>query len=432
LHYQQMITDSRYFKSNFRIRWAALNVESGKHAYVDYVTVTVTKQDPVTVVVELLQNGTLRWLGQNLQLTTQAKPIPPIPVKSIRVNQTINGISREVPFQIEDWASDYKVPLGLASNASIFSNRNMLVFLVNPSVEKVTIWWNGSDTASQTPYAYTNKYFRDNPPTFSNGFLTLSVRSSGFHIDATVGSITTTADLMYINGEEDTTNPEWWWTLYNGVVRDIIQGEPEFSGGVQNPTPYGCYNFYAHVVVTLPANATYYTYQLRLMFLESADKPRIIDTLRLIMVSTSVSGTFSAVTENGTLGLYPRVSTASGDFYNMSNVWQHRWSQLNSTLTKGFGIMFPDSSNIKLYYFDSMASDKTGCLSVSSSSKSIMLSPVKRARVSGFTSSLDICWYGAVAVFDGTTPIYRTVNGVPTGLWVLVTHPPTVSVITEG
>ena len=50
------------------------------------------------VTVELLQNGTMRWLGQNLQLTTQAIPIPPIPVRALHVNQLINGVNKEVPF----------------------------------------------------------------------------------------------------------------------------------------------------------------------------------------------------------------------------------------------------------------------------------------------------------------------------------------------
>lgn len=429
LHYRQVITDGRYFKRNFKIRWYA-NLGQNEHAYVDYVTVIATKREPSpTIVVELLQNGTIRWLGQNLQLTTQAKPIPPIPVKSIRVNQTINGVNQEVPFQIEDWASDYKVPLGLANNASIFSNRNMLVFLVNPSVEKVTIWWNGSDAAVQTPYAYTNRYFANTPPIFNNGYLTLRCRPSGFHIDATLGNRTTT-DFLYINGEEDTTDPEWWWTLYgNAVVRAILQGEPEFSSGVdRNGT---CYNFYAHVVITLPANTTYYTCQLRLIFLESRDKPRTINELRLIKVSTSASDTFSSLTENGTIGLYPRVSMASGNFFNISNVWQHHWSQLNST-TRGFGVMFPNDSNIKLYYFDSMASAKTGCIGVSTSSKSIEVSLVKLSPVVGFTSSLDICWFGAVTVFDTATPVYKIVNGVPRGLWALVEHPPTITVVAEG
>ena len=381
-----------------------------------------------TIVVELLQNGTMRWLGQNLQLTTQAKPIPPIPIKAIHVNQTINGINQEVPFQIEDWASDYKIPLGLTGNASVFGNRHMIVFLANSNVSKVTIWWNGSDTAVQTPYAYTNRYFNDQPPTFSNGILTIQLSSSGFHITATRGGVTSTADLMRINGEEDTTPPEWAYAIFNGVVRDIVHGEPEFSNGVNNPTPQGCYNFYSHVVITLPANATYYTYQLRLIFLNSTDKPRNITEIRPIRITGS--GTFT-LTENGTLPSgYPNVSTTSGSFYNQSNVWQHHWSQINSSLTKGFGIMFPDEANKMLYYFDNKTETgiPTGALSVSSSA--IELLPVSsQARVTNFVDALDICWYGAVVTFDGTTPIYRSDGS---GLWALVECPPTIMVTTEN
>ena len=39
LHYEAKITDSQYFKSNFRIRWSAVDVEGGESAYVDFVTV---------------------------------------------------------------------------------------------------------------------------------------------------------------------------------------------------------------------------------------------------------------------------------------------------------------------------------------------------------------------------------------------------------
>jgi hypothetical protein len=366
-------------------------------------------------------------------------------VKSIRVNQTINGVNREVPFQVEDWASDYKIPLGLANNMSVFGNRHMLVFLVNKDVSKVTIWWNGSDTAVQTPYAYVNRYFNDQPPsdsgeigTLRNGKLTLTIDASGssFLVKSKIAStgIEVTARFMRINDEWSIYGSNPAYAIYNGVVRDIIHAEAEWEDNP--PRDYGgapnCPNVYSHIVIILPANTTYYTYQLRLIFLNSADRPRTITDLCPIQISTTASSTFSALTENGTLGLYPRVSTASTLFYNTSNVWQHHWSQLNSSLTGGFGIMFPDDSNRRLYHFDSMASDNTGCLSVSNSGKSIELLPVKRSQVSGFTSSLDICWFGAVVTFDGTTPIYRTVNGVPTGLWTLVEHPPVVAVVAEG
>ncbi len=116
------------------------------------------------------------WLGQNLQLTTQTIPIPPVPVKAINVNETIDGVNQQVPFQIEDWASAYTVPLGLTNNATVFGNRQMIVFLVNTHVSDFTIWWNGSDPAIQTPLAYTSNYFSgDNPSghTLTNGKLTL-------------------------------------------------------------------------------------------------------------------------------------------------------------------------------------------------------------------------------------------------------------------
>ena len=390
-----------------------------------------------TIVVELLQNGTMRWLGQNLQLTTQAKPIPPIPVKAIHVNQTINDINQEVPFQIEDWASDYKIPLGLTSNASVFGNRHMIVFLINPNITKVTIWWNGSDIAVQTPYAYVNRYFTDNPPTFSNGKLNITVSSgqgAGFKVTATLrgGGNSTVAYLMRINNESDTTDPEWSYTLYNGVVRSIVHGEPEYSGGVDNPQ---CYNFYAHVVITLPANATYYTYQLRLIFLNSTDKPRTINDLCLIKINTTTTG-FSALTENGTSANgYPNVSMVSAStlFYNMSSVWQHHWAQLNSSWG-GFGIMFPNDSNKMLYYFDdkTTSGNPTGALRTVSSSteRAIELLPVSSlASVFPFTNATDICWYGAVATFGANnTPIYRSDGS---GLWVLVEYPPVITVTTE-
>jgi hypothetical protein len=382
---------------------------------------TLQNATDATIVVELLQNGTMRWLGQNiLNLTTQTKPVLPIPVKAIHINQTTNGIEQEVPFQIEDWASDYKIPLGLTSNASVFGNRHMLVFLVNPNVSKVTIWWNGSDTATQTPLAYTNRYFKDNPSarTLNNSRLAIQLSTNGFTVTAIIGSTSSTANLMRINSEYDTTPPEWAYAIYNGTVRSIVHGEPEFSGGVDNPQ---CYNFYAHVVITLPANATYYTYQLRLIFLNSTDRPRNITDLCPIRITSS--GTFSPVTENGT-----SVSTTSGLFYNMSNIWQHHWSQLNSTSTKGFGIMFTDAANEMLYFFDKIAGNNTGALRASSAERAIELLPVNITRVTNFTDALDICWYGAVVTFDGTTPIYKDGNG----LWIIVEYPPTITVTTES
>ncbi len=147
------------------------------------------------------------WLGQNLQITTQTIPIPPVPVKAIHINETISGVNQQVPFQIEDWASSYTVPLGLTNNATVFGNMQMIVFLVNTHVSYFTVWWNGSDQAIQTPLAFVSPSFKsDNPGNnfLSNGQLSLQFGgSSAFTVTSTVVGTGTssTANFMRINNQ---------------------------------------------------------------------------------------------------------------------------------------------------------------------------------------------------------------------------------------
>jgi len=394
-------------------------------------TLYSTLQSP-TIVVELLQNGTIRWLGQNIQVTTQAKPIPPIPVKAIHVNQTINGVNTEVPFQIEDWASDYRIPLGLTNNASVFNTRTMLVFLVNQNVSKVTIWWNGSDTTVQTSYAYINRYFSVNTSqrTLTNGILTLRIDFSqrggvnSFKVISTVGTSSSTAEFMRINNEvADYGNSEPTYAVTNGTVRAVIQHEIEWDTGAPN-----CPNVYAQIVLTLPANATYYTYQLRFMFVESLQKRNITDLCPIKLIAP----TGQPQTENGTASGYPVISSTTGLFYNLSaSSWAHHWSQFVSG-TKGTGIMFTDSANQQLYSFDAIARTKTGALKVSNAiERTIELLPVTMAPAN-FTNALNIAWHGAVVTFESTTPIYKEESGQKTGLWIIVEYPPTIAVTTES
>ncbi len=221
--------------------------------------------DPITM--ELLQNGTMRWLGQSLQLTTQTLPVPPLPVKSIHVDETINGFDSEVPFQIEDWASNYLIPLGLTSNESVFNNGNMIVFLANSNVSSVTVWWNGSDLATQTPYAYVDNYFKadnSNAGILTNGILSLQFQGDFQPLVSTVGSTSCAATFMRTNGQSSIYGASPAYIITNGVVRDIVQQEAEWGGGVTN-----CPNIYSHIVITLPANSTYYTYELRVLFVQS-------------------------------------------------------------------------------------------------------------------------------------------------------------------
>lgn len=318
-----------------------------------------------TIVVAALQNGSLRWLGQNLQLTTTGKPIPPIPVRAFHLNQTIGGINREVPFQVEDWGSNYRVPAGLTSNASVFSNRQMLVFLVNHNVNNVILWWDGRDVANQTSYAFTNRYFTgDNPSAgvLSNGILTLNI--ANFAITATVGGTSSTATFMRINGVTPTYGANLAYIITHGIVRDIIHQEAEWSGGIS-----GCPNIYSQIIITLPANATYYTYTLRTIFVNSTQSRTITELSPIQLSSGWVPDVLRSLTENKTSGGYPIVGETypgvTNLFYNFSSSmgWAHHWSEYISG-SKGAGIMFTDNSNSKLYTFDSIAGAKTGALSV--------------------------------------------------------------------
>jgi hypothetical protein len=381
-------------------------------------------QNPAaTVAVELLQNGTVIWLGQNLQITTQTVPVPPVPVRAIHMNETIDGVNQQVPFQIEDWASLYSVPLGLTSNTTVFGNRQMIVFLVTTHVSDFTLWWNGSDEATQTPLAFTSNYFTgDNPSghTLTNGRLTISISTdTKFTVTSNVGNITSTATYMRINNQPSTYGASEAYVIHNGVIRDIIQQEAEWSNGAS-----GSPNLYDNIVLTLPANATYYTYQLGIIFVNSQQN-RTINDLCPVALSSSVG---QPQTENGTTYGDPIIATGTQTFSNSTGIWAHHWSQFTDG-TNGAGIMFTDQANQMLYTFDAMSlANATGALKADSSIQTISLLPVTLSSVS-FQTSLDVTWYGAVATFDASAPQIYNGYGQP-GLWILAELPPTITVTT--
>jgi hypothetical protein len=340
-------------------------------------------------------------------------------------------VNREVPFQVEDWGSNYQVPLGLTSNGSLFGDRQMIVFLVNHNVQKVTLWWSGRDTVTQTSYAFTKRYFTGDNPSIrrlTNGILTITISSDYSTIASQVigGSITSTTEFMRINGETPTYGAGPSYVIYNGIVRDIVQQEAEWGGGVA-----GSPNVYSQMYFTLPANATYYTYALRAIFVDSSQSRTLTD---LSAIQLSVSGG-SQRTENGTSGGYPIVSSSASSpllFYNFTTGgfqtgWAHHWSEFISG-SAGSGIMFRDDANRKLYRFDSIAGQKTGALKVDSSNRYIEYNPVGRASYpASFQSSLDVAWHGAVVTFSSNDPIYPS-SGSNIGLWVIVESPPSVAV----
>jgi hypothetical protein len=302
----------------------------------------------------------------------------------------------------------------------------MIVFLVSTHVSDFTLWWNGSDQAAQTPLAYTNTYFTgDNPSghTLTNGILTLSVTDVGkFTVTSIVGSSTSTASFMRINNQPSTYGAGEAYVIHHGVVRDIIQQEAEWSNGVNN-----CPNLYANIVLTLPANATYFTYQLSLMFINSQQSRNITD-LCPIALSSSVG---QLQTENGTVSGDPIVASGTQTFSNSTGTWAHHWSQFTDG-TKGAGIMFTDQANQMLYVFDAMTpATSRGALVADSTARTISLLPVTLSSVSPFQNAFDVTWSGAVATFDGSAPpIYSGYN--QPGLWILAELPPTITIDIEN
>ncbi len=325
------------------------------------------------IVVEVLQNGTLLWLGQKL---LDGYPIPQLPIKCLRVsaNADPNHLeARQIPFQVEDWASNYKVPLGRSSSETLFSNRNMIVFLIDHNIKNVTIWWDGRDNTQQTPYSTMRKFDDKIVSTggkatavLNNGVIQMNVThdsgSGTFYIE----TATSRADFMQINGHSAKFYASPSFPIINGTVRDIIQQEAEWSGY----NSWGFPNTYAQIVLTFPANATYYTYALRLIFVNASICPenRVITNLTPIKILSDWKTTLQVLTENGTSnGIPVTVETYVGSysFYNFSDgKWQHHWTQYNYTGSTGAGIMFNDLNNLKLYLFDSFIGQSTGTLNV--------------------------------------------------------------------
>jgi hypothetical protein len=400
---------------------------------------TYTPTSDATVVVELLQNGTMRWLGQNLQVAqgNHTQPIPPIPVKAIMVNETINSINQQVPFQVEDWASQYEVPLALTSNASLLNCRTMIVFLINSNVSRATVWWNGSDQVIQTSFAIydsaTSPFRNDNVTNrfLSNGLLNITIPWANNHISviSQIGKMNSTTQFMRVNTMQDMYGDDVSWVISHGIVRDIVHAEPEWQNSTQQGAP-NCPDFYAHVVITLPANATYFTYTSTMIFLNSSQPKRNLSDLCVINVNSTGLTNRYPLTENGT----QLNSTNTGLFYNYSaSVWAHHWSQIANSSgpnpTAGAGIMFNDQTNTQMYYFDNQTS-KTGGLDVIPTSNVTELDPVKQYQTMDFHAQpFEITWTCAVVTFYNTTPICKD---SASGLWIIVEYPPTLAITAKS
>ncbi len=360
-------------------------------------------------------------------LSGTEKPIPPIPVKGIHLNQTtIDGINQEVPFQVEDWGAKYQVPFGITSNTTIFKENCMIVFLVNNHVINATLWWDGSDEAVQTPYAYRNIYFMGDNPSIDkldNGVISLDFSNfaSGVKSTTKAFAIDSWSTFMRVNGEYPIYGSDASYTIHHGVVRDIVQQEPEWAGGVSSSP-----NFYSHVVITVPARTNYFTYRARIIYVPTTQM-RDLSELSVIQLRSSIG--YSPLTEDG-LQINGLPNPNSGSlFYDGGTAYQHQWSEYIAS-NRGIGLMMRSNYNKLLYTFDDVIGQQTGAISIDVGNRRIELNPIERFDVNGFNRGLDRTWVGAVVNFSSGSVVDTIFpsSGGTTGLWVLVEHPPDVTI----
>jgi hypothetical protein len=335
------------------------------------------------MVVEFLNNGQVRWLEQNLVFTSSTPvPIPPVPVKDLLVNETpAGGMSTYVPFQVEDWASNYTVPLGLAGNLTLFSDFQMVVVEAYTNTQTITISWNGLDSTNQTPYSIpgtvaSGRYFTvPGSNTFANSNIKVQMNTGGsVYIQVSTMSGSNLGSVYFIRADKvnSTAYGNYTETLIPGVVRDILQVEPENSGGFGQ-----AYDTYFQVVVLIPARTNWVQTFQRVFFVNDSSLvyPRGVSDLmlaKLIPAKSSLDWFIQGAT-TPTSNLYTEVSSTTPQPFNQStpNGEYHLWGVYCSGSVRsgkdpcnsGYNVGYLMTSNglMSLYYFPANFSSKNLC-----------------------------------------------------------------------
>lgn len=118
-----------------------------------------TRKQKETYLVEITPDGKTCWFGTQME-GVDLPPIPPIPVKQIRVNATAMGASgtpTEVPSEVESWMDDYSVPLtGFTEWKRRFVNGSKLVFELGfpPGISSQEVLVSWLEDADARPPAY--------------------------------------------------------------------------------------------------------------------------------------------------------------------------------------------------------------------------------------------------------------------------------------
>jgi hypothetical protein len=236
-----------------------------------------------TYLVEINPNGTALWLGAQM-VGTQLPPIPPVPVKQIRVNATAMGASgtpTEVPSEVEAWKDDYSIPLTKFTEwRRRFVNGSKLVFELGfpPGIssQKVVVSW--LEDADARPAAYPVQITSRDIGAFTeiaNGAYTASLYARpGFSVwvnyTLQVAGVRYTLFGYDAAGSGSVISKYWLpakmpggnWTVVIGPVRAIAFRK---SNVVMNPANRTyIYDELQHTtLITIPSGLPYFLYEFK-------------------------------------------------------------------------------------------------------------------------------------------------------------------------
>jgi hypothetical protein len=383
-------------------------------------------------VIEYLQGGDIRFLGKTIPT---GMSIPRVSVSKIRVTTTvvIDGVPIQipVPFQVEDWAFSYQIPLGLSNQKKIFQDGMIIAMLIDHTIDDVTISWDTTDAL------IPSSSFNDDPANhllqskFGNN--TFKLDFSGWSSDKnkpdikasfnSVPAIEASFGHTETDPESDTL-PTYpgppTFIIVNGTVRDIVIN----YGYVEPDDPPYVPSIYYNYVITLPAKASYYTYQIT-NTLTDTSPPLTRDINRLSILELTLPNAFK------TDKYYMAGIDGSGFTLWSSNFsipiklsscqwieYQEEWSG-----NTGVGILMMSNSSEALVNAYISPLGPSGVIWKPTDWK-LDLSPIYSPPLTDTGAYPQKTFHGAVVLFDSARNMICDTAHPDNGLWTMVVYPP--------
>jgi hypothetical protein len=167
-------------------------------------------------------------------------------------------------------------------------------------------------------------------------------------------------------------------------------------------------SIYYNIIITLPANATYYTFKITNLILSNTNG---ININNLTPLKLKVSETSYKYAMKNLVGSTMTVNNTVKNYGSDGMDKQHRFVEYMSTTGgyKGGGLFITNTTNDNLYFFDN--STYRGAIALTSSE--INFSPIYLNPVNNYKKASTVIWEGAVLLFNSALPQ----NSIYYALW---------------